>query len=107
MKRAFIVEIPDSSNHRAGDVQRLIEADTSGEVHVTPLAPDVSGPPIKIVCGGCGSANVRRDAYAEWDPDIQKWMLGVVFDAGICEDCGYDSLAEELLNDPSTDSKED
>lgn len=95
MKRAFIVEIPDSSSHRAADIQRLIEADTSGEVSVTQLTPDVSGPPIKIVCSFCGSEDVRRDAYAEWDPDIQKWTLGTVFDQGYCEQCGGEASLDE------------
>lgn len=42
---------------------------------------------VQIVCGCCGSNNVRRDAWAEWDIDTQSWVLGAVFDDGACENC--------------------
>ena len=41
--------------------------------------------PIKIVCGKCGTENVRRDAWAEWDVVAQEWVLGAVYDQGFCE----------------------
>lgn len=52
--------------------------------------------PITIVCGACGSTNVRRDAWAEWSDENQEWILGTVFDAGHCEDCEGDSRLEEV-----------
>lgn len=56
--------------------------------------------PIKITCSTCGSDDVRRDAWAEWDIDLQKWVLGTVFDAGHCESCeGESRLVEEELEE--------
>lgn len=52
--------------------------------------------PIKIVCGTCDSVLVRRDAWAEWDVHAQKWVLGTVFDAGHCENCGGESSLKEV-----------
>ena len=51
---------------------------------------------IQIVCSTCGSANVRRDAWAEWQPETQEWVLGSVFDNGDCEVCEGESRLEEV-----------
>lgn len=51
---------------------------------------------IKIVCRDCGSDDVRRDAWAEWDEDLEEWTLGTVFDAGHCENCEGDASLEEV-----------
>lgn len=51
---------------------------------------------IAIVCGSCGSTNVRRDAWADWSEEQQTWVLGTVFDAGHCDDCGGESRLEEV-----------
>lgn len=51
---------------------------------------------IQIVCGTCGSADVRRDAWAEWDTDKQDWVGGAVFDAGHCEVCEGETSLEEV-----------
>ena len=53
---------------------------------------------VQICCATCGSQNVKRDAWASWDADIQEWVLEQVFDAGHCDDCdGEASLTEEPL----------
>lgn len=53
---------------------------------------------VQICCATCGGQNVKRDAWASWDPDIQEWVLEQVFDAGHCDDCdGETSLTEEPL----------
>ena len=51
--------------------------------------------PILILCRACGSQNVRRDAYAEWDDEAQIWVLASVFDHGICDDCGAENSLVE------------
>ena len=35
---------------------------------------------IAIICGTCGSDNVSRDAWANWDTREQAWVLGTVFE---------------------------
>jgi len=53
---------------------------------------------VQVCCKTCGSQNVKRDAWASWDPDIQDWVLEQVFDAGHCDDCdGETSLTEDPL----------
>jgi len=54
---------------------------------------------LQIVCSTCGSANVRRDAWAEWEPETQEWVLGSVFDDGHCEVCEGESRLEEVAVD--------
>lgn len=54
---------------------------------------------MQIVCSTCGSANVRRDAWAEWQPETQEWVLGSVFDYGECDVCEGESRLEEVAFD--------
>lgn len=56
--------------------------------------PDISK--IDIVCGTCGSRNVSRDAWADWDALTQQWVLGTVFDYGHCHDCEAESRLQEI-----------
>lgn len=50
---------------------------------------------IHMICGKCGSDNVRADAYAAWDSEEGDWVLHSVYDARHCENCeGPASLIE-------------
>lgn len=42
---------------------------------------------IVITCANCGSADVRRDAFAAWNVEAQDWEIASVYDEGHCEDC--------------------
>lgn len=42
---------------------------------------------ISIACSVCGSNNVSRDAWADWDVASQAWVLGALFDQGFCHRC--------------------
>ena len=53
-------------------------------------------PKIKIVCAHCGSENVMRDAWAEWDIAKQEWVLQNVFDQGFCADCDSEESLDEI-----------
>lgn len=52
--------------------------------------------PISIICAACGSHNVKRDAWAEWNEETQAWELGTVFDAGHCDDCDGAATLKEV-----------
>lgn len=54
------------------------------------------GKRIDIICGTCGSKNVSRDAWADWDVHTQQWVLGAVFDYGHCHDCDGESRLQEV-----------
>jgi len=41
-----------------------------------------------IHCTQCDGQNIRADASAEWNPELQMWELVTVFDNTDCEDCG-------------------
>ncbi len=61
--------------------------------------------PIQIACAECGSTEVSRDAWADWDVERQAWVLGWVFDDGHCHRCERGvSLVEVELALPSNDS---
>ena len=45
-------------------------------------------------CPYCGSANVVRDAAAEWSDEENQWVLRVVYDEGSCDDCGEGGIDE-------------
>lgn len=51
---------------------------------------------IMIVCSECGSHDVQRDAFAEWDYDTQQWVVGPVFDQGYCENCQGEASLDEI-----------
>lgn len=40
------------------------------------------------VCGACGSRDIRRDAWAEWNMATRGWELRSIFDDFLCEACG-------------------
>lgn len=55
-------------------------------------------PAVTIHCATCGSENVRRDASAEWNAELQMWEIVTVFDVADCEDCGTEtSLIEKQI----------
>jgi hypothetical protein len=55
-------------------------------------------PKVRIVCGTCGSEDVSRDAWGEWDVDAQRWVLRTVFDYAHCHVCDCETrLVERLL----------
>lgn len=56
-------------------------------------------PKIRIVCGRCGSNDVRRDAFASWDIEAQDWVLAAVYDQGHCEHCQGEARLEEDVID--------
>lgn len=47
-------------------------------------------PPIKIVCGRCGSTDVLKDAFAEWDISLQEWVVHSTYDDNRCNHCDYE-----------------
>jgi hypothetical protein len=51
-----------------------------------------------MVCNVCGSDEVSRDAWANWDAKAQDWVLGAVFDYAHCHKCdGETSIIEVEL----------
>ena len=56
---------------------------------------------IRIVWGACGSEDVSRDAWGDWDVNTQTWVLRAVFDYAHCHACdGETRLAEVPLKPP-------
>lgn len=51
---------------------------------------------IKMVCSKCGSENVVKDAFAEWNIDKQEWVLHSVYDFTSCNDCGEEDCVDEV-----------
>jgi hypothetical protein len=62
---------------------------------------------ISMVCSHCGSTEVLRDAYAEWDVETQQWELHSVFDNAICQsetcDGGETHIEEKEIGDDDDD----
>lgn len=52
--------------------------------------------PIKIVCSDCGSEDVGRDAWAEWDFASQEWVIRNVFDQAYCFACDCERTLTEV-----------
>lgn len=55
-----------------------------------------TGKRIAILCGTCGTDEVSRDAWANWDARMQEWVLGAVFDYGHCHKCERESRLIEV-----------
>jgi hypothetical protein len=51
---------------------------------------------ISIVCKVCGSKDVSRDAWGEWDEANQQWILRTVFDFAYCHRCDGETRLEEI-----------
>lgn len=58
---------------------------------------------IDIVCRECGSQDVRRDAWAEWDVDSQEWVLADVYDYSYCLNCEGDATLAEVMYEKEED----
>ena len=46
---------------------------------------------VEPICDRCGSADVFRDASAEWDCATQQWVLAGVYDSTTCQVCEAES----------------
>lgn len=42
---------------------------------------------VKYVCPHCGSEDLLKDAWAQWDTENQEWTLGATFDHTMCAEC--------------------
>ena len=49
---------------------------------------------LRMICGTCGSEDVVKDAWAEWDEEAQQWVLRETFDAAYCHDCDASTEVE-------------
>lgn len=51
---------------------------------------------VKKVCKYCGSDDVRKDAWAEWDEDKQEWVLADVYDSfNYCVKCEGETTIQD------------
>jgi hypothetical protein len=56
---------------------------------------------VRKVCKHCGSENVAKDAWSNWDVDKQEWVLYDVFDYEFCKTCeGETTIVDEEINEP-------
>lgn len=50
---------------------------------------------LQILCSRCGSTDVSRDAWAEWDVAAQEWTLRAVYDHAYCHACDNETRLTE------------
>ncbi|MDU8914197.1 DUF3768 domain-containing protein [Aestuariicoccus sp. MJ-SS9] len=50
-------------------------------------------------CGACGSREIRRDAWAEWNMASREWELQNIFDDFCCDACGLIGLPDWKLDE--------
>ena len=50
---------------------------------------------LQILCSRCGSTDVSRDAWAEWDVTAQDWTLRAVYDHAHCHTCDTETRLTE------------
>jgi hypothetical protein len=60
------------------------------------MAKRRKAPKIRIVCGTCGSEDVSRDAWGDWDVRTQTWVLRTVFDYAHCHACDGETRLVEV-----------
>ena len=60
--------------------------------------------PVTFVCEICGSDLVTRDAWAEWDPEAQEWVLGAAFDYTFCHACEEETHLKEVPFTPEAET---
>jgi len=49
-----------------------------------------------MVCRHCGSDDVSRDAWADWDTGKQEWVLRCAFDYAHCHKCDCETSIIEV-----------
>ena len=61
---------------------------------------------MKLRCK-CGSAEIHRDAWAEWDDENQEWRLGDVYDEEVwCPACGAEGWSHiEVIESSEEEEK--
>ena len=59
------------------------------------MANEKEEPKLQMVCETCGSTDVSRDAWGDWDVEAQDWVLGTVFDYAHCHACDGETNIEE------------
>jgi|GEM_PF-2869653 len=80
-----------------GEHTALSEAEIDDLIERINVAPEpVTEPPVKMCCAVCGSEEVLRDAYAQWDVAQQQWILHSVYDNAVCEKCDGDADLKEV-----------
>jgi len=70
-----------------GTVHVHFDQDVHGFLDAVETAARCGCCPEKVVCGVCGSDDVRLDAWASWNPDRQEWVLAETFDHAHCNAC--------------------
>ena len=50
---------------------------------------------VQMVCETCGSTDVSRDAWGDWDVKMQEWVLRTVFEYAHCHACDEETRIEE------------
>ena len=55
---------------------------------------------VRIICGTCGSTDVSRGAWGDWDGAAQAWVLRTVFDYAHCHACDCETRLEEVPLSP-------
>ncbi len=61
---------------------------------------DNTGKRLAMICSTCGSDDVSRDAWADWDVRQQDWVLRVAFDNAHCHRCDCETSLVEVEVDP-------
>ncbi len=56
----------------------------------------MTGRRVAMICSVCGSDEVSRDAWANWDTARQEWVLGAVFDYAHCHRCERETRLIEV-----------
>jgi hypothetical protein len=55
-----------------------------------------------MVCNSCGSDEVSRDSWADWDVKNQQWVLGSAFDYAHCHKCDGETRLIEVELAPAS-----
>ena len=49
-----------------------------------------------IICQRCGSPEIRADAWASWNPELEMWELAEFFDMRFCQRCESETSCIEV-----------
>jgi hypothetical protein len=57
---------------------------------------------LTYLCERCGSDLVTLDAWAEWNIELQEWVLGATYDQAFCHKCEGETHLVEVELAPVT-----
>lgn len=87
--------LDDYTDEDRADINQRIDALGALALRLSRLHDQQPRHRVTKCCSSCGSDDIVKDAWAEWDEDKQDWVLSDVFDHTYCRACEGETEEDE------------